>query len=215
MLIEVIKIGGSLLTQSGAMGAVRAWLQAEERATPDVARVLIVGGGAVVDGLRAIDHANPLSASASHWAAIEMLDTLGRVVANSLPAAEVIDDWAVLRREVQAPGLLIFLPHGFLHLGGEANSPGVRLPVGWEVTSDSIAARVADLLNARLTLLKSAPLSRKLEKSLAAQDWPALSAAGWVDGYFGEIAAELREIRLICPLQPVGTDIPRNTRINR
>ncbi len=78
------------------------------------------------------------------------------------------------------------------------------------MTSDSIAARIADLLDAQLTLLKSAPLPKKLEKSLAAGDWSALAAAGWVDGFFGELAENLREIRLICPLQPAPADFPRN-----
>lgn len=215
MLIEVIKIGGSLLTQPNAMEAVHAWLQAEQLATPDLARVLLVGGGAVVEGLRAIDAANPLPTSASHWAAIEMMDTLGRASAIWLPEAAVIEEWAKLRCEIQAPGLFLFLPHGFLRFGGEANAPGTRLPVGWQVTSDSIAARIAELLDARLTLLKSAPLPENLEKFPAAHDWLALGAAGWVDGFFGELAANLREIRLICPQLPAIADISKNTWINR
>ncbi len=118
MFIEVIKIGGSLLTQPGAMNDIRSWLQAEQRVAPQISRVLLVGGGAVVDGLRAMDAANPLPDEASHWAAIEMLDTLGRAAANWFPEAEVIDEWALLRREAFAPGSASFCRTDFSAWGG-------------------------------------------------------------------------------------------------
>src|SRR5690606_36465102 len=97
---------------------------------------------------------NPLSNEASHFAAIELMDVTGRLVSGWLPDAHVTDDFARLAAPGSVATLSIFLPHRFLRLQ-EPTMPGRPLPVGWSVTSDSIAARIAALLSAELVLLKS------------------------------------------------------------
>jgi hypothetical protein len=68
---------------------------------------------------------------------------------------------------------------------------GTRLEVGWHVTSDSIAARVAECLAAtRLTLLKSAAWPADVRPG----DWVAAAAAGYVDEQFGRWAAAIASI---------------------
>jgi aspartokinase-like uncharacterized kinase len=89
--------------------------------------------------------------------------------------------------------------------------PGTRLPVGWEVTSDSIAARLAELLDARLTLLKSIPPPEFLEQSQDLRHWRALAEAGWIDRFFPDLAENLHKIRLICPLPSGADDISKNS----
>ncbi|MBV9124140.1 MAG: hypothetical protein JO112_12340, partial [Planctomycetes bacterium] len=57
--------------------------------------------------------------------------------------------------------------------------PG-SLPHGWQVTSDSLAVRVAVVLQARrLILLKSIPIPQET-------DWSEAGRRGWVDEYFAE-----------------------------
>lgn len=82
--------------------------------------------------------------------------------------------------------------------------PGSTLPVGWQVTSDSIAARLAICLGAdRLVLLKSRE-AMPGERS----DWAQAVAGGLVDGCFPTFAAKLPEVRLetLPPLSPHGPD---------
>jgi hypothetical protein len=65
------------------------------------------------------------------------------------------------------------------------------LPVGWHVTSDSIAAAVAAACNAALWLAKSEPPP--------AGDLECLARAGWVDDYFPLAAAPLGRIEWAAP----------------
>src|SRR5262249_4553585 len=67
------------------------------------------------------------------------------------------------------------------------------LPPSWTVTSDSIAARVAETAGAsRLVLLKSVDVP-------GGMPWPEAIANGWVDDYFPTAVARLR-----CPVGVVN-----------
>ena len=70
------------------------------------------------------------------------------------------------------------------------------LPIGWHVTSDSIAAFAAATLRADLLLAKSVPPPR-----LPAGEPPLelLARAGWVDAFFPEAAAAVERIGWACP----------------
>jgi hypothetical protein len=72
---------------------------------------------------------------------------------------------------------------------------GLSLPSGWQVTSDSIAARVADVHGAGLLLVKSRPPPCPE----SGDPLGMLAAAGWVDDYFPEAAGKLGEIRWAAP----------------
>ncbi|MCA9240540.1 MAG: hypothetical protein KDA37_10085, partial [Planctomycetales bacterium] len=60
---------------------------------------------------------------------------------------------------------------------------------GWQVTSDSIAARVAEVLDAELVLLKAAPPPDGRRQDL---DW--LADAGYVDRWFPRASLGLRSV---------------------
>lgn len=64
--VRVVKLGGSLLWQPHLPGRFREWL-AEQ---PPRANVLVVGGGAFVEGLRELDRTQNLHPSTVHWMAI-------------------------------------------------------------------------------------------------------------------------------------------------
>ena len=66
------------------------------------------------------------------------------------------------------------------------------LAASWEVTSDSIAARIAVLLGARrLILLKSVGLAADISRAEAAR-------LGLVDAMFPQIARQLEVVELVC-----------------
>jgi aspartokinase-like uncharacterized kinase len=74
-------------------------------------------------------------------------------------------------------------------LAAEAATKFTPLPHSWDVTSDSIAARVAAELQAELVLLKSTPPP--------SDDLPAAAASGYVDPYFPTAAAGLQSVRFV------------------
>ena len=67
------------------------------------------------------------------------------------------------------------------------------MPVGWQVTSDSIAAFVATTNAAALVLAKSVP------PPASTDDLPSLAHAGWVDGHFPVAAADLARLEWVVP----------------
>ena len=184
---EVIKIGGSLHAEPGAMESVRDWLNTTR--SPATTRLLLCGGGPVVEGLRRVDEANPLSAEAAHWAAVRMMDANTRLLADWLPGTEVVESLALV-----GPGDRGFVCHGWLR-EAEPNRHGERLRTGWQTTSDSIAARIAAVAGARLTLLK-----HSLEATYGS---PAeAAAAGVVDAEFARHAAGVKDLRLVGVIRP-------------
>jgi hypothetical protein len=176
----VMKIGGSLLARPGWPEAVAGLLAAT--AGP---RVLVVGGGPVVDGLRAIDAAAPRPAGVMHWLAIEALGITARLVAEAtgLPLAETPEAREIVVLDV--PRWLRIDP---------------RLQEGWHVTSDSIAAVVAARAGGGLLLAKSEPPS-------GADLWH-LAAAGWVDAHFPEAAVAAGRITWAAWVSPTPPDRP-------
>lgn len=185
---QVIKLGGSLLSSEGGLTRAIAWLQTAA-ARPAAKRVLLVGGGAAVEGLRKIDDANALDPARVHFAAIAAMDTNTRLVADRLPAWRLSRQIEAIRRGDDAIDWL-FAPGDWLRRQ-EPAAPGARLPLGWQVTSDSIAARVAEVLGAELTLLKSSG------PPLGVNDLTGLAQAGYVDGCFPVAAARVAETRLV------------------
>jgi aspartokinase-like uncharacterized kinase len=124
----VVKIGGSLTDRAGAI--------VEEVRASGRRALIVPGGGAFADGVRALDP----PATAAHWMAVCAMEAYGWYLTSfGLPATM---DVAV------PPGPTIFLPYTALR----AADP---LPHSWDVTSDTIAAWVADRLDAPLILVKS------------------------------------------------------------
>ena len=77
----------------------------------------------------------------------------------------------------------------------EPYANGRSLPVGWHVTSDSIAARVAELVSAEeLVLIKACPPPMTLNRQT---DFGAWAAAGYVDEWFPQVAPNVRHVRAV------------------
>ena len=208
MDVRVVKLGGSLLDDADVAARYRRWLNTQRPAR----NVLLVGGGKLVEVLRRADRTHSLDESLLHWLAIDCMGINARLVAGLLPEAELVAEWNGLRRRLLQmlpegkSGTLVFDVTGFMRQI-EPRLPGTLLPHGWNVTSDSIAARVAAGLAAgELVLLKSALPSEE------PQTTQALADIGYVDESFPTIAREVRMIRCV-NLRESGADNVREIAI--
>lgn len=176
--VRVVKLGGSLLEWPELAARVRGWLALE----PAAIHVFVVGGGTLVDKLRELDRAHAFPPETAHWLAVRAMSLTAGALARWLP------DWTLVHavdelRLSGSPRPQIFDVDRFLR---EDQARSDALPASWEVTSDSIAARLATALGAgELVLLKSA-----LPDGSASHE--AWAQSGYVDSYFPRAAARLR-----------------------
>lgn len=170
----VVKLGGSLLTRHD-------WTHEVPRLLGSLTGpcLVVVGGGPLVDGLREIDRAAPAPAAVVHRVAIDCMAVTARVVAAALAVPLVVDH--------DAEAVAVLDPPAWL----EREDRLARLPVGWQVTSDSIAAVVAAESGRGLLLVKSVPPPE--------QDLLAIAAAGWVDAWFPTAARPVATIGWAAP----------------
>lgn len=179
----VVKFGGSLLRRSTWPQDLRLILAA----IPGGATV-VVGGGAVVDALRAIDASCPRPVDDMDRLAIEAMGLTARLVAAAIDLPVAGESERGETRVLDASAWLARHRHSF------------HLPVGWGVTSDSIAAAVAAAEGSSLMLAKSVPPRRG-----AGID--ELSREGWVDEQFPVVSAAVGWIAWAAPeaITPTST----------
>lgn len=146
MALTVIKLGGSLLRERATLdAAATALVRVASSGRP---AVVVPGGGALADAVRALDACVGLGDDAAHWMAVMAMDQSAQLLAARVPDATVADDAPGVRAALVAGRLPIVAPSRWLR----AADP---LPHSWDVTSDSIAAWVAgELAAARLVLVK-------------------------------------------------------------
>jgi aspartokinase-like uncharacterized kinase len=167
---------------------LRRWLSAQTPAH----HVLLAGGGALADQVRHWHQLRPLDQAAAHWMCIDLLTVSAHLLHARLPEIPLVEDDRLLCQRVGERNCTIFIPATWLR-HGEARLPGTPLPHSWEVTSDSIAARLAITLGAQqLVLMKSA-----LPDVASDEGIQAYSAAGCVDAMLGRLAGELPLVRLV------------------
>lgn len=177
---EVVKVGGSLLAMPDwptHMAELVRHRAAERRL------LLVVGGGAIVDGLRTIDAAARQDTRLIHHLAIELMATTARLVAEAIAVPLVTEP-------ARASAAVLDAARWLAH-----DNRLARLPVGWDVTSDSIAAHVAVVTGADLLLAKRVP-----PPDAGGDDrLEALARCGWIDGGFPLAAAGLARIAWAAP----------------
>jgi len=136
-VLTVVKVGGGLCDSSlpalcttlGELGARHPLL-------------VVPGGARFADAVREADRRFGLSAAAAHRMAILGMEQFGWLLSELIPGAERRVDLAA----VSAGRTTVLLPRAL---------PLYALPASWHVTSDSIAAWVADQVGAgRLVLVK-------------------------------------------------------------
>jgi 5-(aminomethyl)-3-furanmethanol phosphate kinase len=164
-LVIVVKVGGSLFDHPRLGPGLRAYL---ESLAPDEV-LLIPGGGDLAETVRKLDRLHGLSEEASHWLALQTMTVTG----------------AFLSRLVDLPafGSRVRIPDAFAFARNDEGRPGA-LPHSWNVTSDSIAARMAVVFGAeRLILLKSIDIP-------SGTAWADAAERGWVDRHFPQVIAD-------------------------
>ena len=171
----MIKFGGSLLRRGGWPAALRALVGQVVAPT-----TIVVGGGGLVDGLRAIEAAHPLPAALTHRLAIDAMGLTAQLVAGAT-------GFPLMAEPAAGADVVVLDATSWLAVGTRF----ADLPVGWHVTSDSIAAAVAAACDAALWLAKSEPPP--------AGELECLARAGWVDDYFPIAAAPLGRIEWAAP----------------
>jgi aspartokinase-like uncharacterized kinase len=160
----VVKVGGSLYDLPDLGDRLRRFL-----GTLAGPVLLFPGGGITADAIREFDRVHRLGDEAAHWLALGACSLNGRLLAQLLPGTPIVD--------TPTDGIAILDPYRFA-LADEARQD--HLPHRWEVTSDSMAARAAQVFAAdELVLLKSTEWTRG--------NWADASAAGFVDSYFSTV----------------------------
>ena len=174
--LRIIKLGGSLLNRSDWPVSLTRWL----RAQTVMRNILLVGGGLAADAVRAFDKAHLLDPLTSHRAALEALGLSLHMAALVMPQARIITSLDAMKGESSPESIELFDAGPFMQLE-ETRKEANRLPHDWSATSDSIAARIAQVYEAdSLVLLKS---------TLPAEcvDWESAARIGLVDPYFPQV----------------------------
>jgi aspartokinase-like uncharacterized kinase len=195
--LVVLKVGGSLLDWPELPVRLAGLLAARRSSHPGERPVLIAGGGPAAEFVRALDRVHSLGDAIAHELAIQALGFTARLLAALLPSARPVDRLEDLGSVWSDGGWPVLIPGAVL---AEIEQPGQDcLPSSWDVSSDSIAARIAVHLDAdRFILLKSASLPPGTRRDEAA-------LSGWVDPMFSHVARVLRCVEYLNLRDPAAT----------
>ena len=188
----VVKVSGSLFDLPDLGPRLTRWL-AQFAPDPNSCRVLLIpGGGPTTDAVRALDRCHGLGEERAHWLALHALALNAHFLAGLLPntaVAESLEDCARYWRAGMMPVL-----DALAFARADEGRPG-RLPHGWDVTSDAVAARVAQVARARtLVLLKSVSFPEGIA-------WTEAARLGLVDAHF---AAQVGPALAVVPVNLRG-----------
>lgn len=185
VVLRVVKVGGSLFSLPDLPERLKRWLAQQ----PASANVLLAGGGPLADAVRQWDQRFQLGEYAAHWLCVDLLDTTAQLLHALLPESQLCrNSVSVFEQVTHDLPVIVFAPAIWLR-EEEAQQAASRLPCSWDVTSDSIAARLAEMLNAdELVLLKSAPPPRVELAELS---------GNYVDRHFSQIANRLARVRFV------------------
>jgi aspartokinase-like uncharacterized kinase len=159
--LHVGKVGGSLFNCPSLPSRLRAWIDGR----PHERFLFVPGGGIAADLIRQAQAVHGLADEKAHWLAVRAMSLTAHLLGGLLDLPVVTEPGA---------GHAVLDVHPFLMTDD-------RLGQTWDVTSDSIAARVAQVHGGRLTLFKSVDLPEGMS-------WAQAAEAGLVDPMFPTIA---------------------------
>jgi aspartokinase-like uncharacterized kinase len=139
----VVKLGGSVVRSP----ELPAWL--DVIAASPRAIVVVPGGGALADEVRACQQRLGFGDKPAHRMALLAMDQLAWAVAGLKPGFEVGDTEAALRHALELGRVAVWAPYALV-------AERRDIPESWTVTSDSLALWLAERLKAaRCYLIKS------------------------------------------------------------
>jgi len=186
MSMRVVKVGGSLFTLPDLAGRLADWFADQ----PPADQIVLAGGGPLVRPIREAPAQHQLDATTAHWMSVRAMSVTAMWVGAIVPGAAVRDRFEHLVPAGNRAALTVFDSYRFLR-EQEPSLPGQRLAETWDVTSDSIAARLAIVTSAsELVLLKSTLPT----PTHGLGQW---SRQGIVDPYLPTLAAEMPRLRLV------------------
>jgi aspartokinase-like uncharacterized kinase len=143
--VIVVKVGGGLLPHVERLDEVLAEIASASR---DAALVVVPGGGPFADAVREVDRGPGLSDWAAHWMSVLAMDQYAHVLVDRRAGATLVTGPIEIEKALAEDRLPVLAPYRWLR----ERDP---LPHAWDVTSDSIAAWIAEALGAgRLVLVK-------------------------------------------------------------
>lgn len=144
-LKRVVKVGGSLLGLPDLPRRLGRWLARQQPATS----LIVVGGGRLIDAIRAQQQAWGYADELAHELALRAMDLNARQVAAVSPQLELLQQWE--------PSLVVEVGRAAIVECGRWAAQEEGFERSWRTTSDSIAAEIAAQVGAgELVLLKSA-----------------------------------------------------------
>lgn len=184
--LRIVKVGGSLFDLPDLRDRLEAW----RRQQPPATNIFIAGGGNLAEAIRDLDRRHHLGERDVHWLSIEAMSITAKFLRSLLHVGllrtcdEIEDAVSDNRPSEWVLDPLLFYDEE------ESCLPGTKLPSAASVTSDSIAARLAEVLHAdELVLLKS-----RLPDSASIAE---ASTAGYVDEFFPSIGGTLKRVRCV------------------
>lgn len=136
----IVKLGGSLAKS----GRLSPWLSLIERARRPV--VLVPGGGDFADTVRLLQPKIGFSDVAAHRMAILAMHQTAWAMADLCSRVTPVETFSAIQQCLSRGEIPVWLPL-------RSCERDRRLPIGWTVTSDAIAARLAERIRARGVVL--------------------------------------------------------------
>jgi aspartokinase-like uncharacterized kinase len=165
----VAKVGGSL-AETGRLASVLTIIT-----NAKVPVVIVPGGGPFADAIRSLQPAMGYDDALAHRLAMLAMRQMAEFMLaqqKRLRIVETLEEISSAFRQSQVP---VWTPLRMI-------SSDVSIAAGWEATSDSLAARLAELLDTRLLLLKSVDVDKS-------ESIDALAGRGVVDSLLPSIVA--------------------------
>lgn len=177
----VVKIGGSLMSGDRLAGTAATVARARRGV------IVVPGGGSFADEVRRAQTRHDISDRAAHAMALLAMHQTGLLIEDLQPRFVAVETLADIRKALAANRVPVWLPT-------RLSVTDTEIPADWSITSDGLAARLAERLGfSNVVLVKS----RRVPAGPSAAE---LAGEGIVDTAFVDIVARAGlEFRILGP----------------